>query len=313
MTRTPLISLVLCLTLVGGLSAWGLAHAAGERSNTAAAVSRLVHDVVRLQQDVARTRSEQEVLSSERTRLRLELDALASRLESERQLLASAPTGSAQVGAADSEATGAAGKSAPPVAEADAAAEGATLQAEFQALLAAGVLDEGASREQQERFWELCRTTPVLAELIAALEARIAADPGDVEARMDLAEACVAKLLTVPGGPERGLWSERAEEQWRAIASSDPAHWEARFALGENYSYYPPFMDKAGEAISWLSEARAIQERLPPQPGFAQTYLLLSRVQLQQGDASAARATLQDGLRLHPNDAELLAALESLP
>ena len=42
-------------------------------------------------------------------------------------------------------------------------------------------------------------------------------NPRHEEARMGLADAYVAKLLTVPGGPERGIWGMKAEKQWQTI------------------------------------------------------------------------------------------------
>jgi len=309
MHRPLIVLLALSISLLGGLSAWTLAASADERSSTSTEVARLSADVARLEQAVSVASAQQAELTRDRSRMLLLLDTLDARLRTEQPIEARTTAGGApgvaEPAAADGPGTG--------TAQEAAAAGRQSPQAEFLALLAAGVLDDGGSREQQERFWELCRTTPVLGELIADLEAQVEADPGDVAARMQLADAYVAKLLTVPGGPERGLWSERAEQQWKSIAATDQGHWESRFALGENYSYYPPFMNKAAEALSWLGEARALQGALPPQPAFARTYALIARVQQQQGQAAAARATLQDGLRLYPDDAELLAALASLP
>jgi tetratricopeptide (TPR) repeat protein len=218
---------------------------------------------------------------------------------------------SVQPAPADVAARPAATEERPPAPDADA---DAGAEAQLRAMLGA-VLGHGprsADPEEEERFWELARTSGALKQLLAELEAEVASDPDDVDARLELAQAYVAKLLTVPGGPERGLWGARAEEQWREAARIDPRSWEARFALGENYSYYPPFLNKSGEALTWLEAARELQEQRPPEPRFVETYVLLARLYQERGAAAEARAALESGLVQHPRAPELLAALDAL-
>lgn len=184
---------------------------------------------------------------------------------------------------------------------------------EFVALLGpvlAGSSD--VSPEEQARFWETARSSGYVDELVDELETSIARDPSDVGTRLELADAYVAKLLTVPAGPERGVWGMQAETQWKAVLELDPRSWDAQFRIAESLSYYPEFLNKTGEAIVGLEEARRIQEETVSEPRHAQTYLLLSRVYARDGRTEDALAALRDGLLRHPGNEELARALADM-
>lgn len=167
--------------------------------------------------------------------------------------------------------------------------------------------------EDVERFWELLRSEGVVDEHIANLEAMVEAYPGDAELRMQLASAYIAKLFTVPGGPEQGRWGHKAEQQWKETLALEPDHWKAHQTLGINYAYYPDVMNKTGAAIESLEHAKSVQAGLPAAPEHVSTYVYLSSLYKRQGDIDRARGTLLEGLALHPGNAELQAALDQLP
>ena len=160
---------------------------------------------------------------------------------------------------------------------------------------------------------ELARGTSVVDDLLADLEAQVDRDPGDVALRMQLAGVYVAKLYTVTQGPEQGLWGGKAEDQWRQVTELDPDHWEAHFTLGNNFAYYPDFLDKTGEAIAHLERAREIQERAAPADGDPRTYLFLGRLYRREAKLDDARRVLEAGLERHPDDEALRKALAELP
>lgn len=172
--------------------------------------------------------------------------------------------------------------------------------------------DPDVSPEDQARFWEAARSSGLVDDLVGTLEAALDDNPTDVDTRLELANAYVAKLLTVPAGPERGVWGSRAEEQWETALELDPMSWDAQFRLAESLSYYPAFLNKRGEAIEGLEAARRIQEELVPESRHAKTYLLLSRMHVQGGDREAALLALRAGLARHPGDAELAQALDEI-
>ena len=199
-----------------------------------------------------------------------------------------------------------------PAAEPSQAID-ATARREFEELLAlfGTDYDFDGTPEQMQRFYELARKG-LLDRSIAELEAQVAADPGDLGARMQLADLYVAKIMTLPHGPEQGLWGDRAENQWRAVAERDPEHWGANFSLGHNFAFYPDVMGKTRDAIHYLEEARRIQENGSPEDEQVRVYLALSRLYSRQGDEDRARDVLEAGLRRHPSNAELLGALEDI-
>lgn len=204
-----------------------------------------------------------------------------------------------------------------PVGVAEAAAPAPldeSARREFESLLALFGPDFhfGGTPEQMKRFQELAREGGLLDASIAELEASVAGDPADLEARMALADLYVTKIWTLPHGPEQGIWGDKAEEQWRAVTERDPDHWRANFQLGNNFAYYPDVMGKTEEAIHFLEEARRIQERGVPGDEEVRVYLALSRLHLRQGEQEEARAVLESGLRRHPSNGEILRALEEL-
>ncbi len=204
---------------------------------------------------------------------------------------------------------------AAPAAEAAAApAAVAAKRRELEELLGRLVRanwDFSGSGGDLERFLELARESGLLDERIAELEAVVAAAPGDVEARMELADHYVGRLM-LASGPEQGLWGGRAEEQWQAVAELDDGHWRAHSQLGTNYSYYPSVMGKTDDAIRHLERALQIQRAAAASQEHVQTYLYLSRLYLRSAKRDEARALLEEGLRRHPGDARLEEALAEL-
>ena len=166
--------------------------------------------------------------------------------------------------------------------------------------------------EDQQRFWEAARRTTLVDDAIGRLEALIAENPQDQEVRMDLADAYVAKLLTVPASPERGIWGMKAEGQWQEILAQNPDHWEAQYVLAYDYSMYPDFVAKTEEAIAGFEAALRIQERVQPRPEHAMTYVQLARMHTKKGDNEDARRVLELGQARHPGNQEIAEALRSL-
>ncbi len=204
-----------------------------------------------------------------------------------------------------------AGESALPTGpEAGDPAVTASARLEFDALREK-VFSGTATDEEQQQFWEMSREKPeLLKAMIADLESAVGDRPNDLAARMALGNAYIAKLFTVPFGPEQGVWGGKAEKQWKEVLERDADHWQARFSLAFGYSQYPDFMNKTPDAIREFETLRQVQERSTTAPGHAQTYFQLSLLYRKQGQAEKAREVLDEGLRRFPNDANLKKALE---
>lgn len=184
---------------------------------------------------------------------------------------------------------------------------------DFRRLMAKVVrvsMEGSASPEEQQAFWETARNTNVVDDAIDELEARVQANERDDDARMDLADAYVTKLLTVPAGPERGIWGVRAEAEWQAVIDNNPDHWDAQYTLAYNYSMYPDFVSKTEEAVAGFENALAIQERNTPTPEHSQTYVQLARLYEKQGKTAEARKLLEQGSVRHPGDPGIMKALQ---
>ncbi len=253
--------------------------------------------------------------SAEANRLALELQRLTARLDrlEEARLrtpIAAPDESTARVAAASDEPA-----SAPP-ARAPQGRRSASDEerAEFATLLSKMLEGDFVLEDtgEAERFWKLARETDVVDAELARLEERLARSPEDVDLRMELADGYIAKLATVPGGPEQGLWGMKAEEQWREVLKRDPDHWRAQFSLADGWSHYPDFMGKTGDAIAGLERAREIQEQLVPLAEHVQTYLSLARMYTRSGKQDRALETLEAGLAFHPGDERLLQAIEEL-
>jgi len=194
---------------------------------------------------------------------------------------------------------------AAPSADAEQAAKAA-----FDALRRK-VFASKATPDESSRFWEMARGSSLLPELIRDMRKRVKQDSEDIPARMELAQAYVARLYSVPNGPERGLWAAGAEKEWREVLKRDGGHWRAHFSLAMSLSQWPDFMNKTPKAISEFTSLRKTQETQVPAPQHVQTYLQLARLHRKQGQAEKSVEVLEAGLARHPRDAALLKTLES--
>ncbi|MHC4516730.1 MAG: hypothetical protein ACYTGO_11455 [Planctomycetota bacterium] len=203
----------------------------------------------------------------------------------------------------------------PPKPAADGPTTKKVSPQEFKALMTKvlrSVLAGTATTAEQQRFWQAARTTDLVNDTIKALEAQVNTNPQDAKARMELADAYVAKLLTVPAGPERGLWGMKAEKQWRDIVKQDQDHWEAQFTLSYGYSMYPEFLNKTDDAIAGLEKALKIQERVQPKAEHAKTYVQLARMYKRKRNTEKVREILELGRARHPRNDEITKALQAL-
>ena len=166
--------------------------------------------------------------------------------------------------------------------------------------------------DEQQAFFEMARESGLLGEVLEELEEAVVNDPQSIDNKMDLAEGYVAKLFTVPAGPEQGIWGGKAMEQWGNVLKLDPEHWEAQYSVAFSYSQYPDFMNKTADAINHFERALEIQNNRPPADGHALTYLQLANLYRKQGQADKARTMLRSGLDRHPSHGELTKALAAL-
>lgn len=288
--------LVLAVSLALLLAACGDDQAARQRE--AEARDAMKADVEKVRKEAERATQEAQAAKKDVRTLRDEVTALADRvatLEKRPAAAAEAVTTSAETA---------------PAGAAKAADRKALL--EEMKSLQEKVFDGTATDDEQQRFWELARTASVVDEMMKTLEEKVKDRPEDTAARMQLAQAYIAKLLSIPPGPEQALWSNKAVAQWQTVLKQEPDNWDARYSVAFNWSMWPDFLNKTPDAIREFEKTREVQERQTADPKHAQTYLQLSRLYQKQGKSDKAKDALKAGLARHPDDAELKKALESL-
>lgn len=289
------LSRSLPLLLVVAATLGGCGDEAAARAREDALRSELKGEIEKARKDADRASQQAASARDEARNLRNEVGALSARVAD----LEARP-----------EAAGMAAGAAPPAAK-PAVPDRKALLAEMKALQDK-VFTGAATDEEQQRFWELARNAAVIDEVMKSLEAKVGERPEDVDARMQLARAYVAKLMSIPQGPEQGLWSNKAMAQWQAVLKQEPENWDARYSVALSWSMWPDFLNKTPDAVKEFEKLQEIQERLPVAPKQAQTYLQLSRLYQKQGKADRAKEILRTGLARLPDDAELRKALGAL-
>lgn len=173
------------------------------------------------------------------------------------------------------------------------------------------VLKGEVSPDEQLAFWQAVKSGDKLDRLIAELQQTTSNATGDVDSRLNLGLAYVAKIWSVPDGPEKAIWAGKAEGVWKEVLAVEPQNWEAQRNIAVSYSRYPDFLNKTSDAITEYEHTIAIQEAAPqPRKEFANSYLEMARLQMKTGDPGSALSTLERGAAAHPDDASIAKQLE---
>jgi len=196
----------------------------------------------------------------------------------------------------------------PPQAAPKNAAAGA--DAEFEELRKKVLSGEATNDELAKFFAELREKPEILAGLIKDAEQSVKDRPRDKEAHRALAGVYLQKLMSVPDGMEKGVWSNKMIGEEKAIVDIDPEDWDAHRSIATNYSFWPEQFNKRPDAIKEFEACRKIQEARTPEPKFASTYLQLRQLYLKDGRTEDAKKVLDDGLVRFPDDEELKKAKE---
>ncbi len=298
------VALAAVALAVGGYGAWAAMAAQENARRVEASLNARPEPAGDLPERLQSLEKEVETLRGALAEARSAAAGLSSRVEAAEASLAAAaaaPAAGSQAGAGAKPPVAAKGRLDP------------ALRREWEELVEKTMGDGNATAEEQERFWKLVKSPGFADNLLAELEAAVAADPKDIDARMELSVGYVTKLFTVPPGPEMGTWAAKAEGEWTAIIALDDKHWDARNALATSYSRYPEFLNKTADAISGFEAVRRLQEgELAPEAKQAQVYTNLATLYLRQGNKAKAREALEAGSRRHPDDETIRKTLGTL-
>src|SRR5258708_33211781 len=141
-----------------------------------------------------------------------------------------------------------------------------------------------------------------LDRALEALKQGAANHPTSAEYPTALGEAYVYKLQTIREFKEVSIAALQAAQSFKAALGLDPANWEAQFFKAASLSRWPPEMNKGPEAIQQFSNLIDQQEAMPPQPQFAQTYVLLGDQYKKTGQPDYALQTWRLGMAKFPGD-----------
>ncbi|QJR37481.1 TonB-dependent receptor [Gemmatimonas groenlandica] len=157
---------------------------------------------------------------------------------------------------------------------------------------------------------DLARADALGEAALQQLSGRLAATPDDIPALVVAARVISQCRIPAAEMVRRGELSAQALEYLDRVVERDSTHWLARYMRAQHYLQAPPFMKREGAAARELDRLFALQGARTDLSEFARPYQLRSQLWKRQGQLDSARAVLQRGLRLFPQDSLLRAAYE---
>jgi tetratricopeptide (TPR) repeat protein len=169
---------------------------------------------------------------------------------------------------------------------------------------------QGFGLEAQLMYGEV-RAAGRMDELVAAMEARVEADPNDPEAQAALGITYLQKLFGLGATPEAGQTAVSADQAFSRALDLDPRNTGARFMKAIALSNWPSFMGKTGEALEHFEILRKqVEEPGRPDEGFERLYLYLGNTYQRIEEHEKATEAWRAGLDFYPGNAELAEQLE---
>ncbi|MBE0540947.1 MAG: hypothetical protein IH623_06145 [Verrucomicrobia bacterium] len=176
-------------------------------------------------------------------------------------------------------------------------------------LAIATLVSPKASFHQKQDAWRELRKAGQLDQAIEALKRGAAENPASAEYPAALGQAQLQKcgVLAQNGAAinEMGILGMQADQSLDQALKLDPANWEAQFFKAAAMSHWPLELNKGDEVIQRFSGLIDQQDRMSPEPQFAQTYVLLGDQYQKMGKPDYAAATWQLGARKFPGDRAL--------
>ncbi len=159
--------------------------------------------------------------------------------------------------------------------------------------------------QQRQAAWKQLREAGELEQAVASLKQGAVNNPASAEYPTALGEAYVYKLQSIRDFHEVSILALQADQSFNTALGLDPANWEAQFFKAAALSRWPAEMNKGPEVIQQFSKLIDQQEAMPPQPQFAQTYVLLGDQYKKTGQSDYAAQTWRLGLAKFPGESTL--------
>ena len=140
---------------------------------------------------------------------------------------------------------------------------------------------------------------------------RVADNPRNPDPRVGLARLLSQCLVPAAGFMQQGELSGEALELLDAALEIQPDHWLARFVLASISDRSPAFLGRGKRAAKEYDTLLKMQGDRTDNPMFARVFVARGRQLSREGQADSARVIWSHGLRLFPNDRDLIKLNET--
>ena len=162
--------------------------------------------------------------------------------------------------------------------------------------------------QEKQAAWKQLQDAGGLDQTIAALKAGMTKHPNNAAYPAELGVAYINKVMTAKKSGnynDIAILGMQADQSFDAALKLDPSNWEAQYYKAASMAYWPPEMNKGPEVIQRLSSLIDQQETMPPQPQFAQIYVLLGEQYQKAGQSDNAIQIWRRGAAKFPGDQAL--------
>lgn len=170
------------------------------------------------------------------------------------------------------------------------------------------LLTAKSAAQKHDLFQQLIKSGQIEAA-IAELKARAADHPDDAGIPTTLGEAQLNQLraLRDAGGDynQIGILAMQADQSFNAALKVDPSNWEAQFVKASSMYYWPADTARDNDVVQRLASLIDQQEKMPVQPEFAQTYVVLGNQYQKIGRTDYALQTWRLGAQKFPDNTAL--------
>ena len=175
--------------------------------------------------------------------------------------------------------------------------------------LAEALLSAKSAKEKHDLFEQL-RQSGQLEAAIADLKQMAANDPTNPEIPTTIGEAQLNEIRAMKEDgtgdeDQMGILAMQADQEFDAALKIDPQNWEAQYVKDASMYYWPANPQRDGQVVQSLTGLIDQQEKMPANPDFAQTYVLLGNEYQKIGQPDKAMATWQLGAQEYPSDSTL--------
>jgi tetratricopeptide (TPR) repeat protein len=178
---------------------------------------------------------------------------------------------------------------------------------------AIALLSAKSAAEKHALFEEL-RKDGQLDAVITELKQMVAGDPNNPEIPTTIGEAELNEVRAMKDSgtgdlDQMGILAMQADQEFNDALKVDPQNWEAQFVKDSSMYYWPANSERDNQVVDNLTSLIDQQEKMPSNPDFAQTYVLLGNEYQKIGQPDKAQATWQLGAQQYPSDSALQSKL----